>query len=103
MPYTKGGPYTVGGPGTSANANNWETQYDEATQSFERDLFTPFVFSGCTSAKDGTIASQLNVAAGIPFVLQTEHTPRIPRPPRTNLRTNRDPHTTTLLLPPPAR
>lgn len=81
MPYTKGaalasGPYTAGGTANNQQANNWETQYDEATQSFEQDLLTPFVFSGFTAARDGTTLSQLDVAAGVAFPKQADNTLR---------------------------
>ncbi|MGZ6321554.1 MAG: hypothetical protein ACXWQR_19900 [Ktedonobacterales bacterium] len=76
MPFTKQGPYSAGGAFTNANANNIEVQYDEATQSFEQDLLTPFVFSGFTAARDGTTLSQLDVAAGVAFPKQTDNTLR---------------------------
>lgn len=38
---------------------------------FEQDLFTPFVYEGYTCAKDGSVANQLDVAAGVAFVRQS--------------------------------
>src|SRR5258707_9313417 len=77
MPYVKGAsnvsgtPYTLGGPGTHQQANNWETQYDEAVRSFQADLFTPFVFTGFAASKNGVTATQLDVTAGTAYVQQT--------------------------------
>jgi hypothetical protein len=53
-----------------------ETQYSEATQSFEQDLFTAFVFNGLVSTIDGSIANQLDVTAGVAFPKQTDNTLR---------------------------
>lgn len=51
--------------------NNLETQYTEASQSLERDLFTAFVFSGLVCTKDGTTVNQLDVTSGVAFLLQS--------------------------------
>lgn len=63
-------------PADQVNMNHLETQYTEATNSIEQDLLTPFVLSGLTAAKDGTIANQLDVAAGVALVKQTDNTLR---------------------------
>ncbi len=63
MPFVKQGPYATAGAFTAANANNIETQYDEATQSFERNLFTPFVLSGGIGTIHGGLPKQMDVTA----------------------------------------
>src|SRR5258707_2414060 len=103
MPFTKGasnatGPYVVSGTQTYQQANNSEYQYDEATNSFEQDLFVPFIFIGMNGTKDGTIASQLNVAAGVSFVKQTDLTLRRRAPTATNFSTTGHPSTTMYLF-----
>src|SRR5258707_11734904 len=103
MPFTKGasnatGPYVVSGTQTYQQANNSEYQYDEATNSFEQDLFVPFIFIGMNGTKDGTIASQLNVAAGVSFVKQTDLTLRRRAPTATNFSTPGHPSTTMYLF-----
>lgn len=85
MPYTKGasnatGPYIAAGNATYQQANNWETQYDEASQSIQANQQTPYVFSGLTAAKDGTVATQLDVAAGVAYLKQTDNTLRMQSP-----------------------
>lgn len=99
MPYSPTTWVTGGAPGIDGvKLNNLESQYSEATLSFEQDLFTSFVYSGLTSAKDGTIASQLNVAAGVAFVLQTDGTRRRRAPAGTNFSTSGHPSTTMWLF-----
>lgn len=76
MPFT---PITVTDGVTPANAtwgNNAQTQYTEATQSLEQDLFTACIFSGFVASKDGTIANQLDVTAGVGLLLQADSTLR---------------------------
>ncbi len=70
MPYTKGASNTSGVPyagagstATNQQANNWETQYDEATQSFERNLFPPFVLAGGVGTIHGGLPKQMDVTA----------------------------------------
>jgi hypothetical protein len=70
MPFTPT-TYTVGGPVTAANLNNGETQYAEASLSFERDLFAAFVYSGLVATKNGVTVNQLDVTTGIAFLLQS--------------------------------
>ena len=57
MPYTA----TTWTNGTTAlnstHLTNLETQYTEATNSLEQDLFTAFVFSGLVATKDGRTLS----------------------------------------------
>ena len=75
-----GGPYTatswVNGttPLSQTHLNNLETQYQLATQTFEQDLFTPFVLYGMVATKDASTANQLDVTAGVAFLLQTDST-----------------------------
>ena len=75
-----GGPYTatswVNGttPLSQTHLNNLETQYQLATQTFEQDLITPFVLYGLVATKDGTTVNQLDVTAGVAFLLQTDST-----------------------------
>jgi hypothetical protein len=76
MPYT---PTTwVNGttPVNQTNMNNLETQYAEASNTYTPELFTPFVYSGFTATKDGTTPTQLDVTAGVAFLLQTDGTLR---------------------------
>jgi hypothetical protein len=96
--FVKQGPYTTGGPGTAANANNWETQYDEAVKSFQADLLTAFVYTGFVATKDGTIASQLNVTAGTAYVSQTDNTRRNRTIGSSNQSTSGHPSTTMWLF-----
>jgi hypothetical protein len=56
--------------------NNLETQYTEAVNSFEPELFTAFVFSGAVPTKDGSIANQLDVPAYVAFLKQSDNTLR---------------------------
>ena len=75
-----GGPYAstswVNGttPLSQTHLNNLETQYQLATQTFEQDLFTPFVLYGMVCTPDGTTLNQLDVTAGVAFLLQTDST-----------------------------
>lgn len=79
MPFTPVTYNTGAAPGIDGPAvNAWQLQYLEAINSFEQDLFTPFVY-GSTSmvaTKDGTTASQLDVTAGVAFPKQTDSTLR---------------------------
>lgn len=76
MPYTPT-TWTSGvTPLDTPELSNLETQYTEATNSFEQDLFTAFVLSGLVCTKDGTTANQLDVTAGVAFLLQTDSTLR---------------------------
>lgn len=75
--------YGIGGwvagtstPATATAMNDRDQQYGEATQSWNPDLFTPFVLWGCSAAKDGTIMSQLDVTAGVYYALQSDNTLR---------------------------
>lgn len=78
MPYTKGANNTSGVPyagagstATNQQANNWETQYDEAIQSFERHLFTPFVLFGGIGTIHGGLPKQMDVTACTYFATQS--------------------------------
>lgn len=79
-PYVKGalsasGPYTGGGPYASGNANNAETQSGVALHSFNPYLVSAgYVHSGAVCTKDGTVASQLDIASGEAFLIQTDGT-----------------------------
>src|SRR5260370_11481383 len=61
MPFTKQGPYTVGGAFSSANANNIEVQYDEATLSFNNDMLLPFVLLGGVCTIHSGLPKQMDV------------------------------------------
>lgn len=77
MPYT---PINVVNGVTPLNAtfgNTIQTQYAEASQSFNVDLFgPPFILEGFVATKDGTIANQLDVTAGVGYPLQSDGTLR---------------------------
>lgn len=60
----------------SAHMTNTDTQYTEATNSFEQDLFTAFVLTGGVATKDGSIATQLDVTQCTYFALQSDSTLR---------------------------
>lgn len=96
MPFT---PITVVNGTTPANAtwgNNAQTQYTEATSSFEQDLFTAFVFFGLAPTIDGSILNQLDVTAGIAFLLQSDGTLRR-RAPTSSTQTASTPSSTYFL------
>lgn len=77
MPWTPQGPYSPGGAFTSANANNMETQYTEATLSLNPDAFPAgFVVSGLVATKDGVTPNLLDVTSGKAYVLQADGTTR---------------------------
>ncbi|HET9109683.1 MAG TPA: hypothetical protein VFN78_02545 [Ktedonobacterales bacterium] len=82
-PFVKGAATSTGSYGTgvgqsntftSGNANNDETQAGVALYSLNPDLLTPFVLNGITCAKDGTIASQLDVASGFAYLKVSDNT-----------------------------
>lgn len=56
--------------------DNAQTQYTEATSSFEPDLLTAFVLSGGVATKDGSIANQLDVTQCAYFGFQADSTLR---------------------------
>lgn len=56
----------------SAHLTNTDTQYTEAINSFEQDLFTAFVLSGGIATKDGSVANQLDVTQCKYLALQTD-------------------------------
>lgn len=77
MPFTATTFNSGAAPGIDAPVlNAMQTQYSEATLSLEQDLFSAFVLSGLVATKDGVTASQLDVTAGVAFVLQTDGTLR---------------------------
>lgn len=84
-------------PMSAANFNNMSVQYTEAINSFEQDLFTPFVFSGLVATKDGTTLSQLDVTAGVAFLLQADSTLRRRAPTSSTQSTSGHPSTTLYL------
>jgi hypothetical protein len=93
MPYT---PTTwVDGTtiGNQTHMNNLETQFLEASNSFEQELFTAFVFSGAVPTKDGTIANQLDIPAYVAFLKQSDNTLRR-RATTTTTKTTATPSTT---------
>lgn len=63
-------------PLSAAHLNNLETEYFESTNSFQQNLLQPFVFSGLAATKDGTVNNQLDVTAGVAFLIQTDNTVR---------------------------
>lgn len=78
MPNTVYGPYsqTAWANGSTAlsqtTMNNLEKQASIALNGFNGDLCTPFVENGVTSAKDGTIANQLDVASGRAYTTMSD-------------------------------
>lgn len=76
MPYNPTG-WVAGVTALSAAVgNNFESQYTEATNSIEQDMLQPFVLNGMVATKDGTLAFQLDVTAGVAFIKQTDSTLR---------------------------
>lgn len=74
MSYTKNPTWNSGGaPGIDAGAlNNSETQYQEASLSFNPDILTAgFVLSGLVCTKDGSVASKLDVTTGSYYAVQS--------------------------------
>ena len=70
-------PTTIVNGVTPMNAtlgNAMQTQALDALSGLNPDLFTAFVLSGITCTKDGTIANQLDIAAGRAYVTQTDGT-----------------------------
>lgn len=64
-------------PGIDAGVlNTMQTQYLEAILSWNPDLLTPCVLTGYTAVKDGSIATQLDVALGTAYAKQTDNTLR---------------------------
>lgn len=93
MPYTSTSWVDGSTALNQSHLNNLETQYTEATNSFEQDLFTGFVFSGLVATKDGTVANKLDVTAGVAFLKQTDNTLRR-RAPASSNQTTATPSTT---------
>jgi hypothetical protein len=60
--------------GNHTTLNNLETQASIATHGFGPDLLTPFVLSGITCTKDGTTATQLDIASGRAYVKLSDNT-----------------------------
>ena len=85
-------------PGSQTNMNHLESQYLEASLSFERDLFTPFVFSGLVCTKDLSIANQLNVTAGVAFLRQNSDNTLRRQTPVSSTQTTATPSTTYYLF-----
>jgi hypothetical protein len=83
MPYTKGANNTSGspyaGPGSTAShqqANNWESQYLEAMNSFGPDAVRAFVLSGGVGTIHGGLPKQMDVTQCIYYAFQTADTPQ---------------------------
>lgn len=77
MPYTTTSWTSGTTPVDAPEMNNLETQYAEATNSFEQDMFTAgWVQNGLVATKDGSVASQLDVTAGVAFLMQSDGTTR---------------------------
>src|SRR5258706_5901446 len=76
MPYTPTNWVNGVTPGSQPNMNNLETQYAEASKSFQADLVTAFVFTGFNASRDGSILNQLNVLAGTAYLTQSDSTKR---------------------------
>jgi hypothetical protein len=89
MPYTKTTWNEGAAPGISAaELNRMETQYDESVQSYPVGLFDPFVLSGCTAVKNGSIANQLDFTGGTAYPKQTDNTLRKRNPASTTFTTS---------------
>ena len=74
--------------GNQTHLNNLETQYTEATLSFNTDLLSPqFVLTGIAASKDGTNANQLDVTSGTAYVAQADTTIRQRKVTATNFTT----------------
>lgn len=61
---------------TPANAtwgNNVQTQASVALNGLNGDIYGPFVLSGITATKDGTIANQLDVTSGTAYCRMTDN------------------------------
>ena len=93
MPYTPTTWTNGTTPVNATNMNHLETAYSEAINSFEQDLFSAFVLSGLAASKDGTLANQLDVTAGVAFLLQSDSTLRR-RAPAASTQTTATPSTT---------
>jgi|GEM_PF-2050454 len=76
MPYSPTKWIAYQTPTDAPEMNNLETQYTEATNSFEQDLFSPFVLAGLVASKDAATPTQLDVTAGVAFLLQGDNTLR---------------------------
>jgi hypothetical protein len=87
MPYTPTSWVSGTTPVDATEMNNLETQYVEATNSLEQDLLTAFVLSGLVATKDGTIANQLDVTAGVAFLKQADNSLRRRAPAAQNFTT----------------
>lgn len=98
MPYTATSWVSGTTPLDAPEMNNLETQYTEATNSFEQDLFAAFVLSGLVATKDGTTASQLDVTTGVAFLKQTDNTLRRRAPVASTQSTVGHPSTTMYLF-----
>lgn len=61
-------------PASQTNMNHLETQYAQATTSFNEDLFSGFVLYGLSASKDLSTANQLDVTAGVAYLLQSDGT-----------------------------
>lgn len=75
MAYTKNPTWVnASAPGISASAlNAIETEYDEAINSFNQDMFSGgFVLSGLTCSINGGNASQLDIASGVAYLVQSD-------------------------------
>lgn len=67
-------------PVNATNMNHLETQYTEATHSYEQFFINGFVLTGFAATKDGTTASQLDVTAGTAYLKQADGTLRSQSP-----------------------
>ncbi len=74
MPYTKTTWVSNTTPLDAPEMNNLESQYGDAMASWNSDAWTPFILWGGACTKDGSINSQLDVAAGAYYPLQTDGT-----------------------------
>ena len=99
MPFTPITFNTGAAPGIDGPTMNFiETQFLEASLSFEQDLFSPFVLTGLVATRDGTTLSQLDLTAGVAFLKQSaDNTLRRQAPTATNFSTTGHPSTTMYL------
>lgn len=60
-------------PLDATHMNHLETQYDSAVASLNQDVLSPLILFGCTATKDGSVASQLDLAAGVAYLKQSDN------------------------------
>lgn len=76
MPYVQTSWVSGTTPVDAPEQNNLETQYSEATQSFQPNLFTPFVLVGGLCTIHGGLPKQMDVTGCTYYPLQADNTLR---------------------------